>query len=470
MRKILISFVSITLAIIAVLTPSIGAFALNETENNDTIQTATAIEVNEIVQGRIDNSKNPYDELDNDYYKFTLQEDGYIRIKFEHDYFDGSESFSFSVWLKDENDTALGGYLASDADDLSITTGGIGLAAGTYYIEVYLLFDTDFDYNFTIEYTPSDFWETYNNDNLKYADKIEVNQTHYGACGKDDDDYFKFEIPTDGFISVTFNHDYKEAVSDFSWIRILSYNGTEENTLLDFDSRYQSEKTNSIECGLSAGTYYVCVSGFYYSCWENYSFIVNYTSSDSWEKETNDNHALADNIDIEKTYCGSIDNDDKDYFKFTTETDGYINLKLLHDYLEGDDVFAKVSMYSYNGTEKNIITSFNSKFSWEGVSSGKEFLEAGTYYFYLDNSETNGEQYSFIVEFFENLPETTTVIETTISEYDYSYDAAETTYSLNAEDVESPNSCVGEIIIVVLLIMAFVIAIILKAKNKKKDN
>lgn len=458
MKKVLISFVSVILAIIAVLTPSVGAFALSESENNDTIQNANKIEVNEVVYGRINNTN-----WDMDYYKFTIPNDGYVYFRTEHDYFDSSQFNDYNIWLCYGEDSIIAIMDASDSEISSF--GKIGLEAGTYYVYISSSTGT-FDYNFIVNYEASNYWETDGNDNIKRADKIDVNQTYYGSTGKDDDDYFKFEVPSDGFASITFNHNYIENDSDFSDVRLFKYDGTEESNLLYFDSRYQSEITNSVNCGLEAGTYYVCISSYYYSNRDSYNFIVNYTASDDWEKEINDNHALANTVDIGKTYYGSINKGDEDYFKFTTETDGYINLKLMHDYLESDDVFAKVSMYSYNGTEKNIITSFKSKFSWEGVSSGKEFLEAGTYYFYLDSSGTVGEQYSFILEFFENLPETT-VIETTTSEHDYSYEFEETTYNQNFEKSNESVTNAGEIILVVLLIAVLIAAIFFVSKNKK---
>ena len=116
--------------------------------------------------------------------------------------------------------------------------------------------------------------------------------------------------------------------------------------------------------GNTQGAYYVKVS----STDRNYSAIpygirINYTASDVWEKEVNDDYSNANKIELEKLYYGSLQmNEDTDWYKFTVPSAGNYRLLFDHEYIESsldywrviiyDSRFQELVSYVYKGNKK----------------------------------------------------------------------------------------------------------------------
>ncbi len=237
-----------------------------------------------------------------------------------------------------------------------------------------------------------------NDNNISTAKSINLNQIISGTLvqegGAWDNDYYKFSISSPGYIEVVFNHEYGLGDDE---VTVLNYDGNQEKILFKHKIDSTSQTYTFAKCGLSAGTYYIKIYGYK----SNYNFKINYSASNSWEKEFNDNPTIAQNILLEKNIYGSLilrgsGAWDSDYHKFKLTKSGYINLHYNHEYGKGSD---QVSIISYNGTNESTIFLTNVNQTSTSVNSGKIYLSAGTYYvkIYGYNSV-----YNFIVDYESN--------------------------------------------------------------------
>lgn len=217
------------------------------------------------------------------------------------------------------------------------------------------------------------------NNSYATAKKINVNETVYDTSSFAEDHYFKFTIPADGYVNIRANHNYD---STSQTISLISYNGNTSKLFLEFVIGVSEEWDETFHCGLKKGTYFVVVEGGYSD--SPYNFIVNYTKSDSWEKENSNDTIKTDNtINLNSYVYGSITpySDDEDYFRFTTNKDGYIQLTFNHEY--GSNSHTAVFL-SYDGNEETHIYRCYISSSSETQSSDKFYLDSGTYYIMVE--------------------------------------------------------------------------------------
>ena len=191
------------------------------------------------------------------YYKFTINEPGYIQITIEHEY-DGAYLY---CKLYDDPQKSHIQFLVSDKESIIAKGNKIGFDKGTYYLGIepgpnY----NDLEFNLTVNFTPADDWERERNDNVVTANALKIGKTLYGTIGYYERDYFKFEIPSDGMYKLSMTHEYSEGSSYGIYAEIETYDGTKEkrvDTMSCFNDYGQTSKTFS----LSAGTYYLRLYG-----------------------------------------------------------------------------------------------------------------------------------------------------------------------------------------------------------------
>lgn len=384
-----------------------------ETDGNGGMGQAAKISVNSTVTGSMDDVTASHD-TDVDYYKFIIDNDGYVSITIDHRYV-ASDSLYARIYLRNSSDTQIM-YLSSLYENTTKTSGKIGLKAGVYYVSVEGIWGTSGEYNLTVNYTAADDWEKEFNDQITTADEIDINQTYYGSLAtisysyyNYDTDYFKFEIPSDGYITVTINHKYSDSTSTFAKLEVLSYDGTDTSKYLSFSSGLQNENVTSLRTGLSAGVYYMKIeqsSGSH----REYNFKVNFTASNNWEINPNDNMGTATPINAGKTYYGSLADNDIDTYSFNLSKDGYVSVTFNHAYSDSASTFANITIYSYDGTNsKNLIT-FTSAGQNETVKSEKQMLTAGKYYLKISEYSAVNQEYNFSIDFTTQVETTTRIV------------------------------------------------------------
>ncbi len=299
-----------------------------EKEFNENIKTASGMNLNASYNGLIVAND------DKDYYKITLPEDGMIEVAFEHEVID-CESSGWRVKLADEANNEF--YTHSVAGDEKISRAPkTGLPAGTYYISVETGYEySDMVYSITANYTQSNNWEKEFNENGANAAEMKLNEIYNGLIvSSEDTDYYKISLLKNGVLDIVFEHDVFE--SDWSQWNIKLLNDEYEE-LFSKEIYSSVKKTCLPSVGLPAGVYYVVVDDGYGSSDIQYSITANYTESDNWEKEFNENSLTASEIILNDRYCGSVaEYSDRDFYRITLPSDGMIEIVFAHEVFDAD--------------------------------------------------------------------------------------------------------------------------------------
>ena len=253
-----------------------------ETEFNNEFKSADNINVNQTYYGSLMNSD------DEDWYCFKTTKAGYISLNFKHDYIDSS-SYYWKAYLYnvDQEELVAYDYLGRNATNNS---GKIGLSAGTYYLRIVKFNYSDKDYNFKVNYTASNVWETEFNNSYTTADKINYGKTYYGSLmDSDDEDWYKVEVTSGGTKMFYFKHDKVDSSSTY-W-KVYIYN-SDMSEIWNYDS--EGNKTSySEKIKLSKGTYYIRITDYNYSD-GTYNFqisgVVSKPSKPTLKKCTNDSN------------------------------------------------------------------------------------------------------------------------------------------------------------------------------------
>ena len=168
---------------------------------NNEVSSATSVNVNTTYTDNLVNSD------DVNWYQFTISSVGYISLEFTHEYIEsGSRYWKAHLYNSEQKELTWYSFYGNQT---SYTQGKIGLPSGTYYMKVERDNTSDKEYNFKINYTASDVWETEFNDDIATTDSINVNTTYYGSLMDGDDlDWYNFNFSKLGFISLYFMHYY----------------------------------------------------------------------------------------------------------------------------------------------------------------------------------------------------------------------------------------------------------------------
>lgn len=342
-----------------------------ETENNNSQSTADTIQPNQSINGNISSRD------DVDWYKVTLNSDCYISLTLSHSYIDSGYGYweiNFFNASKSINHT-----MVVEGNSTSKRTCRIGLPRGTYYIQVSDEYrQSSINYNLRVNYVSVDYWETENNDSFGSADSIAPNKSVSGSLPtSNDNDYYKFTLGSNGYISLTLNHTYID--SGYGYWRVRLYRGSDSSLLEEFIYQGNIASQRSCRIGLPKGTYYLQVSDEYRHSDIDYNLRVNYVAASHWETEVNDSIGAADTISPNVSVTGSLmSSDDNDYYKFTTGSDGYISLTLNHTYIDSGYNHWRVRLY--RGSDTSLIGDFYYQGNISSQKSCRIGLPKGNYY------------------------------------------------------------------------------------------
>ncbi len=217
--------------------------------------------------------------LDKDYYKFTVDKDGYIDFTFSHERLDGNKN----GWnIRIFKPMADGTYYeivrkVSKWNEDGITIKSLGLSPGDYYVCI----DGDsMSYNSATysckwQFTEHSSFESEPNSTYADAENIDVRTYYYGAIISSDvtydEDYYKFTLDTTSRVCLEFGHDRKTG-SNICWIAsIVDTNGKAKCTL---KSALNEGLLSTQVVELPAGTYYVKVETGMYGSEIPYYFKV----------------------------------------------------------------------------------------------------------------------------------------------------------------------------------------------------
>ncbi len=337
--------------------------AAKEAEKNDSMSSATAIEVNESTQGSLD-SKN-----DEDWYAVTLPKKGYLSLHFKHPVIASTEYYWLIYMYQSDGVTPIYGedtcWVVYGNEDRIVPQ--IGLEAGTYYIKIapYSNYSV-LTYTLVAEYEESDVWETEINNTVSKASEITANQDYYGTiCTKYDVDYYAVTLSERGYISVHFNHSLM--ASEGTYWKIYMYQSDGVTPIDDVDAYWKilgNANRTLPEIGLEAGTYYIKVEPYSSDVCEfsMYTLRVDFTESDVWETEINGRMSDADMILLNQSYYGTTGIGDVDWYVLELDSTLPVCLSLYHNVETGVFNGWNVDIYKQDGVtevEKKLATSTN---------------------------------------------------------------------------------------------------------------
>lgn len=244
-----------------------------ETEDNDDYSSADYVPVNSTIYGACR-------EYDPDWYKFTLSSPAKVNVQFSFNRADADGDWSVYLYKYEGN----GDYSTLDYEDVyvydgSYTFSSLGLPAGTYFVKVYGYNSAcGRQYSITPKCSYVSNWETEFNDEYTSADPLSMGTTRYGVNPtSSDDDWYKFTLNSPASVSVAFTH--TKASADGDWgVYLYKYNGGGEYAQLAYEDVCVSDGNYTFPTqGLSAGIYFVKVSGCNSACGRQYGVTVNYS-------------------------------------------------------------------------------------------------------------------------------------------------------------------------------------------------
>lgn len=368
-----------------------------ETEQNDSISTAdNYTKLGQTITGSISFTS------DTDYYKITSAAKGYLSFQLQHDKVSSKLATDiYSVAVCDASGNTI--YtMTSRTDEEKTESVNFGLAAGTYYLKVsgvtylnasgsFAIYGTNGEtYKLNASWTNADNWECESNNTIAAANKMESGKAIYGNLyGVSDVDYYGIETAKDGYIVVNLQHS-KVAGRSNKAIYAVTVCDASGSSIYEMTSKAQEESSDSIKLGLTAGKYFVKVASqnTYYG--GNYAIKTTFKACSTWEKESNDTYDTANTAVSGATYSGDIRTyNDKDYFKTTLSANGYINVKLTHPVVSGQEttnmyvlsVIRKVDQDQYTEVYTTNIRGGDTSVSTPnlGLSKGEYYVKiAGT--------------------------------------------------------------------------------------------
>ncbi len=339
-----------------------------ETEPNNSMAAANPLAHGTVINGCLtDMIQDPQD-----YYAVTLASPGALYVEFQHDVIAGSETKDvFAVTVRDKNGNELM-KKNSRGGETRMTTPYLGLAAGTYYIEIRGALDvTDIvtgntapaaygqSYQLKAGFSGGN-WEQERNDTFSDANVIRSGTEYRGSIhksaqsvipgltGDGDKDYYRIELAKSGWLQIKFSHEDTGSADEILRVRLY---GSEYTELDQFTSRGTQSSITTPKTGLAAGTYYILVEDNGKSFTGNYRLKVMAKTASGWETEPNGNSATADRIKIGKTVTGvSCSTLDNDWFRFTLDKAAYLNFGISHDKTGSSDMAWYVTLLDQNGS------------------------------------------------------------------------------------------------------------------------
>lgn len=222
------------------------------------------------------------------------------------------------------------------------------------------------------------------NDTYAASTILPINTTCNGTTeGFYDKDWYKITLSKAGKLDLLMSHAvFTSSQYTGNVFRIDLYVSDGSTSLLTFYSDALEKSTAAPSIGLAAGTYYIRVRSEE-SPLMAYTINANFTESTAWEKEYNNAETVANTISTNKTYSGTLQNSDKDYYKFKLTKPGTISVILSHKNYMASGKYCTVTIKNSSDTQFAKIDSNGTDKSNKISTLG---LPAGTYYAVVEDS------------------------------------------------------------------------------------
>ncbi len=370
-----------------------------ETECNDNIY-----RYNEIYSGvPVKGSASCFpDRQDEDHYMFSMYEDGFIDLKFEHSAVKDKTSVCWQILLFSEDGICLFSANSLFSDTVN-KSGKLGLTRGNYYILIRNRVYTNITYKLSVSRTDNKDYETEKNDTKETANAIGTGSTVSGSVASQisgiDRDYFKFTLDKNGWCVIDFAHEpIEDSDNKNGWnITLIDEEG---NILYKGLSAWADDVTASSLIGLAKGSYYIKIDSENLNLnSEKYYITVNFSEDASSETEFNNTFNTSDVINLQVPVSGFIAEQGTDYdtdfyiFEITEKDD--INIEFAHEKLPGSRDIFNFTLYNFKRqkikaadsgqtTIKSLSDSEKTVVSYKDLPAGKYYIKVTPGIFYSD--------------------------------------------------------------------------------------
>lgn len=410
--KRIIAIVCIIAVLVGIITCVGAALSVNDSlfKNN----TPTFMKLDAGGQARkiagVVTSKDDYES-----YIIEIPENGALTICLEHEKVTDSGKSGWVVTLykllpaEGGNEYKEIAYFESFWADTTSDWDDIGVSAGTYCIMVTPgLYFLPSEYTLSTIFTTTDNYEKEPNDTPQTASPIAVG---YGKKGNTsnrregtDVDWYYFDIDIDSCVNISFTHP-DGTFPVVGWTVTLINEKGEKVT--QFTSRLTDLIIKTGKLGLRAGRYHISVEAQTDTA-DEYTLLVGSEKALNFEFEMNDTPetavGLPQGIKVSGSLADRLLSLDKDYYKFTLDGDGYIDLTFTHELLEGDKNGWNIRLLKQldDGSYYEIVRRI-SKWNVQTTELKSYGLPAGEYYLLIDGDSVsyNSETYSVMWSFTE---------------------------------------------------------------------
>ncbi|NLY43226.1 MAG: copper amine oxidase N-terminal domain-containing protein [Clostridiaceae bacterium] len=338
---------------------------------------AQLISVNNPVSGRLAN----YNTVN--YYKFTLNSPGKVKISFSHGNVErNTELWRIQMFNADETEIIDFSSRGNTPTSESINTY---LASGTYYIRIKShsrLDHSDENYKLLVSFVENNNnYEIESNDSYSEATLIkDLGKEITGNCHHYKDvDYYKVVIPENSKVYITFAHSYVERSTD---VWIIQMFDSDEREILELNSRGTSTKLESRNLYLCKGEYYIRVrpNGYLDHSTADYRLsVICDKNNGQYEIEPNNTFGTASPINwLAHNVTGNISSrSDKDYYKFYVTAPGNYSISFTHGNIEDSIEFWEIHLFD---SDQNVLGKFSSRGTQTKFESKSLALSKGEYY------------------------------------------------------------------------------------------
>lgn len=218
---------------------------------------------------------------------------------------------------------------------------------------------------------------------------IQVNQAVTGNLTEgyyDEQDYYMFTISDPGSVTVNFKNPMQNS-ADAYW-KVVLYNWEYKELLTEeiYGNKTSSDLTSM---GLPTGSYYLKVESVYggeAKSTDNYSICVQYSMSNAWEKEFNDEFTTATVVNPNMSYSGTTRGGydyEKDYYAIELRETGCLTVNFSNLLQSDDSACWRVYLYD---DEYNEIYSKDISGNMASTNLPATGLDAGKYYILVQST------------------------------------------------------------------------------------
>ena len=386
--KYLLSFILVFAIVIGSFTLSAFAADVNEVEDNNTKENATAFTYDVAAVGAL------ADKDDVDFYNVSSAKNGLATVKLVSN---SSDDFTVTVFAEDGT-TQLTSFVASSTNT---TSTQFGVAEGfVYYIKVSAGSQVSgVNYTLTFNVTEYKYSEKEDNNTESAANEIAIkassneSEEYFGSVTAGDVDFFKFQGKNSSYFFIDFkNTDTSNASLN---LEVYAVVGTETKKIAATDVTASAKSVSTANVGIKNATYFIKVFGADSSQTGAYTVKVTLKSTTkALETEYNNTEDFCNTISLTGAKANSIlmigstsYQDDVDIYKLdvTTSDKKYVIALNVDTTEDKDNPDARINK---DGNFTVSLKDGDTKTATSTAPAEFEITEPGTYYFTVKKGVT----------------------------------------------------------------------------------